>query len=91
MIEAKQRGFFLDRHIPIGLVLAIILQTALGLVWAGQLVQRVEFIEQRTEFIDRTSERIARLEENISFMRRSLERLERKFDDKFHTKFSDNK
>lgn len=91
MIEARQQNWLLDRHIPIGLVLAIILQTALGLVWAGQLVQRIEFIEQRTEFIDRISERIARVEENTNFMRRSLERLEHKFDNKFHTKLSGSK
>jgi hypothetical protein len=80
MIEQKQNNWMLDKHIPVGLVLAIILQTALGLVWAGQLVQRVEFIEQRTEFIDSTSERIARLEETTNYMRRSLERLEHKLD-----------
>lgn len=79
MIETKQ-NWLLDRHIPIGLVLAIILQTALGLVWAGQLVQRIDFIEQRTEFIDTSSERIARLEETTNHMRRSLERMEHKLD-----------
>ncbi len=80
-MNAVKQPWFLDRHVPIGLVLAVVLQTALGLVWAGQLVQRVEFIEQRTEFIDTTSERIARLEETTNYMKRTLERMEHKLDD----------
>ena len=68
------------QHGLIALVLAVFLETALALIWAGQMMQKVSHIEERTEFIDRTGERIARLEENIAFMRASLQRLEQKID-----------
>lgn len=80
MMEQKQEYWFLDKRVPMGLILAIVLQTALGLVWAGQFVQRLAVLEQRTEFMDGTNERIARLEENTRHMRTTLERLEYKID-----------
>ena len=80
LTNMNQPYWSLERHIPIALIMAILLQTALALIWAGQMVQRVEYIEARAALIDRTSERIARLEENTLFMRASLERLEQKLD-----------
>ena len=84
-MSLAQPRWTLERHVPLALIAAILLQTALALVWAGQMVQRIQYIEARTDFIDRTGERIARLEENVIFMRASLERLEQKLDS-FHAK-----
>ncbi len=68
------------RKIPLMLVLAILIQSASALVWAGQAAQRIAHLEDSMRGSAERDVRIARIEEQIVFMRASLARIEHKLD-----------
>lgn len=57
---------------------AVIVQTALGLIWAGAAGERLVQVERRVDTTAELIERTARLEEQMIYMRLSLERIEEK-------------
>ena len=61
---------------------ALIVQTALALVWAGAAAERITQLERRVGNTDVIIERTARLEEQARAMRASLQRIEAKLDQK---------
>ncbi len=79
-MNLTEQSWYLDRRVPLAIVVAIILQSAGVLVWIGQITQRINHIERNTLFVAEIGERIARLEENSSFTRASLQRIERQID-----------
>lgn len=59
---------------------ALVVQTALGLIWAGAAAERLSQLERRADASTEIIERTARLEEQAAAMRASLARIEAKLD-----------
>lgn len=70
----------LDKRVTLAVILAIVLQTSSGLIWAGQAAERLSNVERSMGAVAALNERIARLEEQVIDMRESLGRIERKLD-----------
>jgi len=74
------RKWHLDKRVPIALILAILIQTAGALTWAGAAAERINQLERQVIDGSDLGERTARLEEQVAFSRASLERIEGKLD-----------
>lgn len=74
------KKWHLDKRVPIALILAILIQTAGALTWAGAAAERINQLERQATGGSDLGERTARLEEQVAFSRASLERIERKLD-----------
>lgn len=75
-------GWRLDRQVTVGLILAVVLETAGALLWAGRAGERMEQLEARLAVQAPVAERLARLEEQAAGSRAALERIERKLEAK---------
>lgn len=71
----------MDRTITFGLVLAVGVQTAGALLWAGAAEARLSQLETQAAADIPVAERLARLEEQMLGARQSLSRIERRMDD----------
>jgi len=69
-----------ELRITVAIGAAVIVQTGLGLVWAGAATERLAQLERRAGDNAQIIERTARLEEQARFMTASLERIENKLD-----------
>jgi len=67
-------------RVTYALILALLLETAGGLLWAGRAVARLEEVERAVATQPEVAERLARLEEQLAEARRSLTRIERRLD-----------
>ena len=65
---------------PLAVIVAIGLQAAGALLWAGQAVARIDELQSRIEAQAPVAERLARLEEQAAATRAALERIEAKLD-----------
>lgn len=70
-----------DARITLALVVALFLETAGGLVWAGRAAARLDEVERAVATQPEVAERLARLEEQLSEARRSLARIEQRLDE----------
>lgn len=70
----------IDPRVTYALILALFLETAGGLLWAGRAMARLEEVERAIETQPEVAERLARLEEQIAEARRSLARIEHRLD-----------
>jgi ubiquinone biosynthesis protein UbiJ len=59
---------------------AFVVQTALGLIWAGAAAERLGQLERRADASGEIIERTARLEEQVAAVRASLSRIEARLD-----------
>ena len=75
-----------ERHpevrVTVAVGAALLVQSALALVWAGAAAERLSQIEERQAAAEEASERLARLEEQMHAARASLLRIEAKLDRK---------
>jgi hypothetical protein len=71
----------IDPRITLALILALFLETAGGLVWAGRAAARLDEVERAVATQPEVAERLARLEEQVSDARRSLARIEARLDE----------
>lgn len=69
-----------DRRLTIGVVLAIAVQSAGVLLWAGAAAERVSTLEDRVRAAQPVAERLARVETELASMRAQLDRIERKLE-----------
>lgn len=71
----------IDKHIPVAVIMAILVQTFAVIWWAAQLETRVKILEidiaQNTQLI----ERVSRVEEKVSALKDSSRRIEIKLDE----------
>ncbi|MEQ1931161.1 MAG: hypothetical protein ABL957_11635 [Parvularculaceae bacterium] len=74
----KQRSE--EVRITIAVGAALVVQTALALLWAGAAAERLGQLERRADASSEIIERTARLEEQAAAMRASLARIEAKLD-----------
>ena len=66
-----------ERKWPWGLIAAVLIQTAIGLIWAGGAAARIGALETRVDDQKLVAERLARLEEQGVATKAALERIER--------------
>ena len=74
----KQRSE--EVRITIAVGAALVVQTALALLWAGAAAERLGQLERRADASSEIIERTVRLEEQAAAMRASLARIEAKLD-----------
>ena len=70
----------LDRQISAALLVAVALQAATALMWAGRASARIDDLRQRLDTQAPVAERLARLEAQADATRASLARIETKLD-----------
>ena len=75
-----EQNLRMDRAITFGLVLAVLVQTAGALLWAGAAEARLSQLETQAAADLPVAERLARLEEQMIGARQSLGRIERRLD-----------
>ncbi|WP_242913741.1 hypothetical protein [Brevundimonas pishanensis] len=68
------------KKIPVALLVALVVQTIGGLVWAGGAAARIGALEVKVAEQALVAERLARLEAQGEAMRASLERIERQLE-----------
>jgi hypothetical protein len=73
--------FAVDPRITFALILALFLETAGGLIWAGRAAARLEEVERAVATQPEVAERLARLEEQVAEARRSLARIEARLEE----------
>lgn len=66
----------LDRQISVALIVAVALQAAAALMWAGRASARIDEMQKRLDTQAPVAERLARLEEQAVATRASLARIE---------------
>lgn len=71
----------IDPRVTFALILALFLETAGGLIWAGRAAARLEEVERAVATQPEVAERLARLEEQVAEARRALARIERRLDE----------
>lgn len=70
----------IDPRVTFALILALFLETAGGLIWAGRAAARLEEVERAVATQPEVAERLARLEEQLAEAQRSLVRIEQRLD-----------
>lgn len=68
------------RRVPTALVIAVVVQTIGGLVWAGGAAARIATLEQRVSEQRLVAERLARLETQGEATAAVVERIERRLE-----------
>jgi len=67
-------------RVTIAIGAALVVQTALALIWAGAASERLTQLERRSDANAAMIERTARLEEQVRFISATLSRIEDKLD-----------
>lgn len=67
-------------RVTVALGAAVLVQSALGLMWAGAAAERLQQLEKGADVSSEIVVRTARLEEQTAAMRASLMRIEMKLD-----------
>jgi hypothetical protein len=70
----------LELRVSVAVSAALLVQTALGLLWAGAAAERLSQLERRADASSAILERTARLEEQMTAVRAALARIEDKLD-----------
>jgi hypothetical protein len=69
-----------DPKIGWALVLAVFLESAAALMWAGRAAERITGVERELTTLERVGERLARVEAELVAARSQLARIEEKVD-----------
>lgn len=69
-----------DRRLTMGMILAVAMQSAGVLLWAGAAAERVSTLEERMAAAAPVAERLARVEAELGAVRLQLDRIERKLE-----------
>jgi hypothetical protein len=69
-----------DRRLTMGVILAVAVQSAGVLLWAGAAAERVATLEERMAAAAPVAERLARVEAELGAVRLQLDRIERKLE-----------
>jgi hypothetical protein len=76
-----QPRWSLQRHITLGVLMALLVQTSGALIWFGQVGTRIDQLERQSGRQVDLAERLAGLEAEMRLVRESLIRIERRLDD----------
>ncbi len=78
--DEESRSWRIDRRVPLALVFAVMMQTGVGLVWAGSAAQRLDMLETGADESRELIERTTRLEERTRSIDATVTRIEAKLD-----------
>jgi hypothetical protein len=70
----------IEKRLTIGVIVAVAVQTAGALMWAGAATHRLETVESRVVAQGDTGERLARVEVRLEMVSAQLVRIERKLE-----------
>lgn len=70
------------RKVPVALITALVVQTLGGLVWAGGAAARIATLEERVGEQRLVAERLARLEAQGEATRATVDRIERRLEER---------
>jgi len=73
-------GWRLERHVTLGVVIAMTVQAAAALLWFGSAGERIVQLERRADTQGPVLERLARLEETARRNQATLTRIEARLD-----------
>jgi type VI protein secretion system component VasK len=79
-MTAPPNRWRLDRQVSVGLIVAVVLQAAAALMWAGRASARLDDMQRRLDAQAPVAERLARLEEQAGGARAALDRIEAKLE-----------
>jgi hypothetical protein len=71
----------IDRRVTLAAVVALAMQSAGALMWAGGASERLKAVESRVAAQPEISERLARVEAQLDAVRGQLARIEKKLDE----------
>jgi len=77
---SAKTGFSLEKKFTLGVIVAIGLQTASALMWAGAAEARIKMLEAEISQTPPVNERLARLEEKVDLTRETVVRIEKRLD-----------
>jgi hypothetical protein len=75
-----QQQWKLDKHIPVAVIFAMLIQTFAVIWWAAQLETRVNVLERQITQNTMLFDRVSRVEEKVSGLREASQRIEQKLD-----------
>ena len=75
-ISPQPEPWRIDKHIPIALILAILMQTGAGFWWASSINERVFMLERARDAGKNDGERLAVLESQTADIKVILQRIE---------------
>lgn len=78
--RAPLDGWRLERHVTLGVVIAMTVQAAAALIWSGAAGERITQLERRADMQGPVLERLARLEEAAARNQATLTRIEARLD-----------
>lgn len=70
----------LQKRVSAAVLIALAVETAGGLLWAGATIERIDTLERQIAESRPVSERLARVEAQLEAMRSQLNRIETKLD-----------
>jgi hypothetical protein len=79
-VTAPANRWRLDRQISAAVLVAVVLQAAAALMWAGRASARIDDMQRRLDAQAPVAERLARLEEQAGGARAALDRIEAKLE-----------
>lgn len=77
---SETQNWRMDRQISLGVLIAIVLQTAGALMWTGEAGARLKHLEAQVFDQNDVTERLARLEEQSRQIQSGLSRIEDRLD-----------
>lgn len=70
----------LDKRIGVAVLIAVAIETAGGLLWAGATIERIDTLERQVEDARPVAERLTRVETQLEAVRAQLYRIESKLE-----------
>lgn len=70
----------LQQRISFAVLIAIAIETAAGLIWAGATLERIDTLEREVRQTRPVAERLARVEAQLEAVHAQLDRIEMKVD-----------
>ncbi len=75
-------GFSIERTVGLGIIATLLIQSASAIKWGGAAESRLHALEKLTYSSPPLAERLASLEAHVEMTLSSVERLERRLDEK---------
>lgn len=82
MSETNSYNLSPQIRVTVAVSVALMVQTALALLWTGSAAERLSQLEQRADERSQLIERTARLEVQVVTIRNTLDRIEEKIDER---------
>lgn len=75
-VDEEAPGWRVDRHIPLALVMAIVVQTVAVGIWIGMISSRLSEVEKKVDGLSGYYERVIRMEADVYSVKTSVGKIE---------------